>query len=149
MSKKVLCCASQGGHWVQLRRLDPAWQGMRTYFISTAKDYKHLCPPEKFYCVTEANLNEKLKLIAQAIEVLWIIIKIRPNIIISTGASVGYFAFRFGKLFRAKTIWLDSIANAEELSVTGKHIAPYADLYLTQWEHLEQKNGPYYKGKVM
>jgi hypothetical protein len=69
--------------------------------------------------------------------------------VISTGAAPGYFALRFGKLIRARTIWLDSIANAEELSTAGKKVQRYADLWLTQWTHLATTAGPRFGGAVL
>jgi hypothetical protein len=44
---------------------------------------------------------------------------------------------------------VDSIANAEQLSVSGQKVKPFADLWLTQWPHLEGKDGPYYRGAVI
>jgi len=61
----------------------------------------------------------------------------------------GYFALRFGKLFGARTIWIDSMANAEELSKSGKEVGRYADLWLTQWEHLASSEGPRFIGAVL
>jgi hypothetical protein len=55
----------------------------------------------------------------------------------------------FGKLLGARTIWIDSIANAEQLSVSGAKVKPFADLWLTQWPHLVTKDGPDYKGAVL
>ena len=49
-----------------------------------------------------------------------IYIKFRPNLVISTGAAPGVIGVVLGRLFLAKTIWVDSIANAEELSLGGK-----------------------------
>ena len=48
-----------------------------------------------------------------------------------TGAAPGYFAIRIGKLLGARTLWIDSIANAEELSMGGQLVAEKADLVLT------------------
>lgn len=69
--------------------------------------------------------------------------------IISTGAAPGYFALRMGKWFRARTVWVDSIANVEELSLSGARAGRHADLWLTQWEHLAQPGGPEYRGSVL
>lgn len=52
----------------------------------------------------------------------------RPDIVISTGAAPGFFALLFGKLLGARTIWIDSIANAEQLSVSGQKVKLFADL---------------------
>ena len=80
---------------------------------------------------------------------LRIVLKERPNIVISTGAAPRYFALRLGKIFKAKTIWIDSIANVEKLSLSGLKVGPYADLWLTQWPHLARENGPFYRGAVL
>jgi len=87
----------------------------------------------------------------QVFEILLILLKIRPNIIISTGAAPGFFALKLGKLLGAKTIWVDSIANAEELSLSGAKVKSSADLWLTQWEHLsgEEKEKPGFSGSVI
>jgi hypothetical protein len=69
--------------------------------------------------------------------------------VISTGALPGYFALRLAKLFGARTVWIDSIANAEELSMSGQKVRPYADLWLTQWAHLASAGGPEFRGSVL
>jgi len=88
-------------------------------------------------------------LIRQLFEVLFAVLRYRPDVIITTGAAPGYFALRFGKLIGARTIWIDSMANAEELSKSGQEVRKYADLWLTQWEHLAQSDGPQFMGKVL
>ena len=77
------------------------------------------------------------------------VLRHRPNVIITTGAAPGYFALRFGKLFGARTIWIDSMANAEKLSKSGAEVRKHADLWLTQWEHLAQPEGPHFIGRVL
>jgi hypothetical protein len=74
---------------------------------------------------------------------------VRPDVVISTGAAPGYFAILFGKKLGAKTIWLDSIANVDELSMSGRAVGKYADLWLTQWEHLATEGGPDFIGAVL
>ena len=58
-------------------------------------------------------------------------------------ASSGFFALLCGRLIGAKRIWVDSIANAGELSASGQMIGRHANLWLTQWSHLaeEEKDG--------
>jgi hypothetical protein len=83
------------------------------------------------------------------LEVFWIICKERPDIVISTGAAPGYLAIRVGKLFGARSVWVDSIANAEQLSMSGAMAGRYADLWLTQWPDLAKPDGPHYRGAVL
>jgi len=58
-------------------------------------------------------------------------------------------AVRMAKWFGARAAWIDSIANAEELSMSGRLAGRYAKLWLTQWPHLAQAQGPYYAGAVL
>jgi UDP-N-acetylglucosamine:LPS N-acetylglucosamine transferase len=142
--------ASGGGHFVQLRRLRPAWQHCEVHYASTIADYaQQLEPDTSFWRIGDANRNQKFKALLVALHIAWLLIRLRPDVVISTGAAPGYFALRFGKLIGARTIWIDSIANAEELSMTGRMVRRYADLWLTQWPHLAHPGGPAFMGSVL
>jgi exopolysaccharide biosynthesis glucuronosyltransferase PssD len=73
----------------------------------------------------------------------------RPDVVISTGAAPGFFAIRLGRLMRARTIWIDSVANIEKMSLSGELVCGKADLVLTQWPHLAREGAPLYKGSVL
>jgi UDP-N-acetylglucosamine:LPS N-acetylglucosamine transferase len=157
---RVLAIASGGGHWVQLLRMRPAWEGCDVAFATTHQDYvkdvaggENDPPRSRFYVFPDANRWEKLRLLRQLLAVARIVLKERPDVVISTGASAGYMAIRIAKLLGCRTIWVDSIANAEELSLAGRKVRPYADLWLTQWPHLAGPEGaddaPDYVGAVV
>jgi hypothetical protein len=74
---------------------------------------------------------------------------VRPHVVVSTGAAPGYFALRLGRWFGARTVWIDSIANVEQLSMTGTLVRRFADRWLTQWPHLAQSGGPEFAGAVL
>ena len=50
---------------------------------------------------------------------------------------------------RAKTIWIDSIANCERLSSSGRRARRVAHQWLTQWPDLARPEGPHYWGAVL
>ncbi|KJS44661.1 MULTISPECIES: glycosyl transferase [unclassified Roseovarius] len=154
----LMVVASAGGHWVQLMRMRKVWDGLHVTYLSTEPGLADIVktmarnegnPPPKFSSVTDANLSEKLRLMRQLFEVFFLVLRHRPDVIITTGAAPGYFALRFGKLFGARTIWIDSMANAEKLSRSGQEVRKYADLWLTQWEHLARPEGPHFMGAVL
>lgn len=147
-SKKVLAVASGGGHWVQLLRLRPAFEGCQIEYVSTNAGYQ-ADVQGVLHVVTDANMWQKMKLIKMFMQVAWIVASYRPNIIITTGAAPGFAAIMFGKLLGAKTIWLDSIANSEELSSSGQKAKRFADVWLTQWSHLADEQGPKCWGSVL
>jgi UDP-N-acetylglucosamine:LPS N-acetylglucosamine transferase len=148
-SRKVLAIASGGGHWVQLLRLMPAFEGHRVTFITVNNSYRSDVAGHPFRVVNDATRWNKLALLWSAIRILAAIIVERPDVIVSTGAAPGFMAIRLGKWLGARTVWLDSIANVSTLSLSGKKIGPHADLWLTQWPHLARADGPQFRGSVI
>jgi UDP-N-acetylglucosamine:LPS N-acetylglucosamine transferase len=146
---RVLAVASSGGHWVQLLRIAPALAECEVTFVTVIEAYRSQVPGHKFICVGDATLWNKFGLVKLAMRMAWVIGTERPDVVISTGAAPGYFALMFGRLFGAKTIWLDSITNVERMSLSGARVGRYAHLWLTQWEHLAQADGPRYGGAVL
>ena len=131
---KICLVASAGGHLSQLLSLEPAWQGHEITCVSTGQMVREkLQKLGTAYIVGECNRQHPVKTLMVAIKCLRIIVKERPTLVISTGAASGFLMCFWGKLFGAKVIWLDSIANAEALSMSGRMIRPFADLILSQW----------------
>lgn len=147
--RRVLAVASAGGHWVQLLRMRPAWADCEVTYVTTNPGYRAQVDPAPYYVVRDANRWDKVGLLQQAAKLAWIVLWVRPHVVISTGAAPGYFALRFGKWIGARTIWVDSIANVDELSLSGQRIGPHADLWLTQWAHLACPEGPQHVGAVI
>jgi hypothetical protein len=51
--------------------------------------------------------------------------------------------------FRSRTIWIDSIANCEQMSLSGILARRFSDAWLTQWPQLQRAGGPDYWGAVL
>jgi len=145
--KKILAVASGGGHWKQLMLLSPAFQNENVKYVTTLEGLPEQSNITNFSIVQDSNKSEKLKLLYTLIQVTWVFIGFRPDVIITTGAAPGLFCLFLGKLFRKRTIWIDSIANAEELSLCGKLSRMFSDKVLTQWESLAC-DAVEYKGTV-
>ncbi len=147
---------------MQLQRMRAAWDGCEVSYVTSKLEYKADILRDarrrgenapRFFTILAANRWQKFRLVWQLLNIFAILLWVRPDLVISTGAASGYFALRLGKLLGARTIWVDSIANADEMSLSGKKIGPYADLWLTQWEHLARgEHGakvPDFKGAVI
>jgi UDP-N-acetylglucosamine:LPS N-acetylglucosamine transferase len=148
--KKILAVASGGGHWVQLLRVVPAFSARdEIVFVTTLASHRPQVTPSRCYVVTDGNRWNKFRLCRMAAKLLYILLRERPDVVISTGAAPGYFSLRFAKMLGARTIWVDSIANASQMSMSGLHVGRFADLWLTQWKHLARPNGPQFKGSVI
>ncbi len=133
---RVLAISSRGGHWIQLRRLRSALDGCDVTWASTDPGFAREVAPDRFVLIPEASRWDRLRLAWSVVRVLALVVRLRPHAILSTGAAPGFLALRFGRLVGARTMWIDSVANAEELSLSGRKAAGFADLALTQWSEL-------------
>lgn len=150
MRRRVLAVASAGGHWAQLMRLRPALEGMDVAFASVLAEYRSDVPGYRFYSFENVSRANGRKLVAVSLQMTAILLRERPDVVITTGAGPGLVALALAKiLLRSRTIWIDSIANCESLSTSGEHARRFADVWLTQWAHLAEDSGPAYWGAVL
>lgn len=147
--KKILAVSSGGGHWVELIRLSPAFEGHIVVYATVDKAYRSEAGSARFYTIRDVTRWNKLRWVQTFIKLAYILLREQPDVVISTGALPGYFSLRLAKWFGIKTIWIDSIANVEELSRSGQMISKHADLWLTQWPQLARPDGPLYRGAVL
>ena len=68
-----------------------------------------------------------------------IVVKERPDIVISTGAAAGCMICFLAKLMKAKIVWIDSVTNVEKISLSGRMVRYISDLFLVQWPELTSK----------
>lgn len=134
---------------MQLLRLRPAFDNFDVVYATVREGYRKDIDNANFRLIHDANRWNKLKLLRCAVSIFILLLRERPDVVISTGAAPGYFAVRFGKWLGARVIWLDSVANAEELSMSGKKAGKFVDLWLTQWQHLARNDGPQWMGSVL
>ena len=146
---RLAAISSGGGHWVQLQRLRPGFAECDVTFITVNEGYRADIGAASFRLIPDANRSSKVNLLRCAVAVFWRLLWLRPDVVVSTGAAPGYFGIRIGRLLGARTIWVDSVANVEELSMSGRRIGPHSDLWLTQWPHLARPEGPHYLGSVL
>lgn len=142
-----MAIASQGGHLVQLMRLKPLFDRHDTIYVTSGID-KSEKGMHRFR-VIDANYDKKFQLFVQFMQVLYVVLKNKPEAIITTGASAGVFAVVVGHFLGTKTIWIDSIANADCISRSGLIARRFSGLWLTQWQHLARQDGPIYIGSVL
>ena len=158
--QKIMAIASGGGHWVQLMRLRPAFDGvpasdgMNVFYVSMDPSASVDVPGQRYYTIRDASRKQKWGFFVVMLQLFRILLKERPDVVITTGSAPALISVILGKyLFGAKTIWVDSIANAERLSTSGKTAGRFADIWLTQWPHLARtdtaERHPEYWGAVL
>jgi UDP-N-acetylglucosamine:LPS N-acetylglucosamine transferase len=146
---RVLAVASSGGHWSQLMRLRPAFEGVELHYATvdpSASDFVRSAPVHLY---ADANARTPFRLILSALQILWIVLRVRPEVVVSTGAAGGYLAIRIARLFGARTLFIDSIANARHLSASARLAQRVADRVLSQWPSVAMAERVDYQGAVL
>jgi UDP-N-acetylglucosamine:LPS N-acetylglucosamine transferase len=150
-TKKLCLAASAGGHLSQLLSLQPVWQGYEVVCVSTGTMVREkLEAMGRTYIVGECNRQHPLKTCGVLWKCIRIVLMERPDIVLSTGAAAGFLMCFLAKLLGAKIVWVDSIANAKTMSMSGRMIRPFADLILSQWSDVATKYpGVKYVGEII
>ena len=60
--RKVMAVASGGGHWVELRRIMPAFAGTEVFYVSTETEADADLAPARYYAVTNVTAEEPPRL---------------------------------------------------------------------------------------
>ncbi|MDE5594558.1 MAG: hypothetical protein K2I89_03170 [Muribaculaceae bacterium] len=68
--------------------------------------------------------------------------------VISTGAAPGFAALMAARVCGVKTIWIDSIANVQRLSASGRIARMFVSRIYTQWPALADEK-VIYAGNVL
>lgn len=147
--RRILAVASGGGHWVQLLRLRPAFEGAEVHYATVDPTARTTVAPAPVHLYQDANKDTKLRLIMAALTIAVIVLRVRPDVVISTGAAGGYFAIRIARLIGARTVFIDSVANTRQLSISARLAKKVADIVLSQWPSVAESNGVQYRGAVL
>ena len=143
MKKKVLFISSTGGHLDELMQLSPLFEKY-DYRIITEKDkaIEHLKKQygKKIYFLpygTRAKIFSYIfKYLYLCLKTIYLYFKIRPKVIVTTGTHTAGPMCYLGKIFGSKIIYIETFANINRKTATGKLIYPIADLFIVQWEEM-------------
>lgn len=154
--KKVLFISSTGGHLNELMQLKPLF-AKYDYHIITEKDKANESLKEEYkekinylpYGTRSKLFTYIFKYFYLCLKTIYLYIKIRPQYIVTTGTHTAGPMCYLGKLFGSKIIYIETIANVNKKTATGKLIYPIADLFIVQWmEMLEVYPKAVYGGSI-
>ncbi len=141
--KKVLFISSTGGHLNELLQLSPLFEKY-DYHIITEKDKANENLKEKYgkkidflpYGTRAKLFTYIFKYFYLCIKTIYFYLKIRPNVIVTTGTHTAGPMCYLGKIFGSKIIYIETFANKNKKTATGRLIYPIADLFIVQWEEM-------------
>lgn len=134
---KICLVGSSGGHLSHLYMLKSFWRNHERFWVTFDKEDAHeTLKDEKMYpCYFPTNHNIP-NLIRNTFLAWKVLRKEKPDLIISSGAAVSVPFFYLGKLFGAKTIYIEVFDRINAPTLSGKLVYPVTDKFIVQWEEM-------------
>ena len=138
--KKVLFISSTGGHLSELMRLSPMFEKY-DYYIITEKTKSNLYLKKTYpkrvgylvYGTKRRFITYPFKLLFNCFKSLYYFIKIRPKVVVTTGTHTAGPICCLAKIFGRKVVYIETLANSNTKTATGRLIYLFADLFIVQW----------------
>ncbi|CVH78085.1 UDP-N-acetylglucosamine--N-acetylmuramyl-(pentapeptide) pyrophosphoryl-undecaprenol N-acetylglucosamine transferase [Coriobacteriaceae bacterium CHKCI002] len=132
---KVNIClvSSSGGHWEQLRKLQPLIDKYGGFYVTEKTPFVDEGP----YLMVQTDLKDKLmpiKMLVNGVRAIRIWAKERPDVVVTTGTMVAYPFYLLAVLFRKRFVFIETFGRSNEPTVAGKLMQKRADLFFVQWE---------------
>ena len=133
----VLLICSSGGHLLQLAALRPAWGDFSRAWVTFDKsDARSLLRGERIIFAhgpTNRSVPNLLRNLRLAVAVIR---RVRPKVILTTGAGVAVPFAWVGRLAGARVVYVESFTRIDGPSLSCRMIAPVADRLYVQWPDL-------------
>ncbi len=142
---RICFMASGGGHFQELCGLAGLAQRYPHSLISTDvnKALAQACPFDRVHEIEEVGQGLWKKNPVRVLGTLWRILRIllreKPNLVISTGAGIAVPGFLAARLLGIRTVYIESFARVESLSLTGKICYRLAHVFLVQHASLARR----------
>lgn len=141
--KKIMFISSTGGHLNELLQLKSLFHKYEYCIITekteSNKSLKDQYPGhvEYLYYGTKHNMWKYWYIFPyNCFKSLCFFIKLRPDVVISTGSHTAVPMCYIAHLFRKKVIYIETFANIYTKTVAGRLVYPIADQFIVQWESM-------------
>lgn len=141
--KKVMFISSTGGHLSELLQLSPLFTKYDSYLVTEKTKstvyLKEKYPGKTYFLVygTKSHLLPYLfKFMYNIFRSLFLMIKINPDVIVTTGTHTAVPMCYIAKLFRKKVVFIETFANSKSKTKAGSMVYPIADVFIVQWESM-------------
>ena len=141
--KKVMFISSTGGHLNELLQMsllfDKYQYSIVTEKTESNKTLKNEYPSHVYYLHygTKHNIWKYWYIFPyNCLKSLFIFLKIRPEVVVTTGSHTAVPMCYIAHLFRKKVIYIETFANIYSKTVAGRLVYPIADCFIVQWESM-------------
>ena len=140
---KILFISSTGGHFSELMRLKPLMEKCN-YHIVTEKTKSNANLKEKYkekmnflkYETKKRPFKYVFVLLANSFISLFIYLKFRPSVVITTGTHTAGPMCCIARLLGSKVIYIETYANRTSKTSAGKLLYYVANVFVVQWEEM-------------
>lgn len=136
---KVLMIGNAGGHFEQLKQLKRIEKKYQLFYVTN----KCLATEKLGYVdnfILAPHFHSKLLTLCgyfiNSIQAFFILLKIKPELIVSTGAGIAIPTCILGKILGKKIVFIESFARIDFPSRTGKFMYKVADIFIVQHKSL-------------
>ena len=141
--KKVMFISSMGGHLNELLMLDKLFNKY-DYKIITEKNKSTKYLKNKYkkkasyliYCTKKKFILYPFVLILNSFISLFYFIMYRPDFVVTTGTHTAGPMCCIAHIFKKKVIYIETFANVNTKTATGKLVYKFADLFVVQWPQM-------------
>lgn len=145
-SRSVLYVCSPGGHAVELGELISAESPqVRGLLVCDGRPQRVLGVDCQ---VDDCNRDTPWRVVLSVLQMAAALYRMKPAIIVSTGAAPGAIAILLGRLLGCRGVWVDSLASADRISMSGRLCKPFCEKFFVQWPHLAG-NGAEFHGTIL
>jgi UDP-N-acetylglucosamine:LPS N-acetylglucosamine transferase len=147
----VLLVCSSGGHLLELFALSDAWEGRSRAWVTFDKsDARSLLRDERVVFAHWPTERNVFNLVRNFVLAWRLTRRLRPRVVISTGAGIAVPFSWVGRLRGARVVYIESLARIEEPSLSCRLLKPVADRIYVQWPELrETLEDAHYAGTVV
>lgn len=143
----ILLVCSSGGHLGQLYNLRPWWGEFERVWVTFDKpDATSLLADEEVLWAYHPTTRNFVNLLRNTWLAFATLRRLRPAMVVSTGAAVAFPFFLAARVYGAKTTYIEVFDRLDSATLTGRLCYPLSDLFLLQWE--EQKR-MYPRGRLL
>jgi beta-1,4-N-acetylglucosaminyltransferase len=137
---KLLLVSTSGGHFATMRSLKPFWALHSKVWVSDRKaDTAVLNDQDKVYWLPYQGPRDYFALIRNIPKTFKILWQERPDVVMSTGASIAINFCIAAKIFGVRYVYIESISRSHSLSLSGRLVYWLCDEFYVQWPQLCKK----------
>ncbi len=124
---------------MHLYMLKPIWEKEERFWVTFDKeDARSILKGERRYsCFFPTNKSIRAFLYNTWLAVR-VLLKEKPDLIISSGAAVAVPFFYVGKILGAKLIYIEVFDRIDQPTFSGKLVYPITDRFIVEWEEMRK-----------